>query len=57
MLVVFDLMHFTSSKFRALYQELPGEVQAVADKSYRLLKDNPCHYTKTRIRMPHTHDL
>jgi hypothetical protein len=35
--------HFASSKFWALYHELPEEVRALADKNYEFLKSNPRH--------------
>lgn len=35
--------HYTSSKFWALYDALPREVQEVADKNYELLRTNPRH--------------
>jgi len=37
------LKHQASSRFWALYQALPDEVRALADKNYALLKDNPQH--------------
>jgi len=37
------LKHFTSSDFWSLYGKLPREIRELADKSYRLLKENPRH--------------
>ncbi len=37
------MKHYTSSKFRDLYQGLPAEIQKLADKNYELLKGNPTH--------------
>jgi len=37
------LKHHTSSRFWALYDALPEEVRALADKNYLLLKSNPKH--------------
>jgi hypothetical protein len=37
------LKHHASSGFWTLYQALPEEVRALADKNYVLLKDNPQH--------------
>jgi hypothetical protein len=37
------LKHYASSKFWALYDALPPEVRAVADKNYELLRTNPRH--------------
>ena len=37
------MKHYTSSKFRDLYQRLPIEIRKLADKNYKLLKDNPNH--------------
>lgn len=37
------MKHYTSSDFRRLYQCLPTEIQNLADKNYKLLKDNPKH--------------
>jgi hypothetical protein len=37
------LNHYASSKFWALYDALPPEVRAVADKNYELLRANPKH--------------
>jgi len=37
------LKHYASSKFWALYDALPREVQEVADKNYELLRKNPRH--------------
>lgn len=35
--------HYASSRFWALYEALPAEVRELADKSYRLLRDDPRH--------------
>jgi hypothetical protein len=35
--------HYASSRFWARYEALPAEVRALADKSYRLLKNDPRH--------------
>lgn len=37
------MKHFASSKFWALYQALPQDVQDLADKNYALLKSNSRH--------------
>jgi hypothetical protein len=37
------LIHHASPDFWACYRELPAEVQALADKSFTLLKSNPKH--------------
>jgi hypothetical protein len=37
------LKHHVSSRFWALYDALPEEVRALADKNYLLLKSNPKH--------------
>jgi hypothetical protein len=37
------LKHFASTKFWNLYNALPLEVRAVADKNYELLRINPHH--------------
>jgi len=37
------LKHPASSRFWALYDALPEEVRAVADRNYLLLKSNPKH--------------
>jgi hypothetical protein len=37
------LKHHASSRFWALYEALPKEVRALADKNYLLLKSNPKH--------------
>jgi hypothetical protein len=37
------LKHWASPGFWGLYQALPDEVRAAADKSYALLKENPGH--------------
>jgi len=35
--------HRTSSRFWALYDELPERVRSLADKQFELLKRNPNH--------------
>jgi hypothetical protein len=37
------LKHFASAKFWARYHELPKDVRDLADKNYRLLKENSQH--------------
>ena len=37
------MKHFASSRFWALYRDLPTEARELADKSYQLLKNNPRH--------------
>jgi hypothetical protein len=37
------LKHLASARFWALYESLPAEVQATADKNYALLKADPRH--------------
>lgn len=37
------MKHLASSDFWAAYEELPGEVQELADRSYALLKANHRH--------------
>jgi hypothetical protein len=37
------LKHWASTRFWALYQELPAEVRELADKSFKLLKVDPRH--------------
>jgi len=37
------LEHFTTPQFWELYNALPGEVQARADKSFLLLRSEPGH--------------
>ena len=37
------MRHRATASFRKLYDELPKSVQAAADKSYGLLKQNPKH--------------
>ena len=37
------MRHFASTRFWALYSALPGEIHALADKNYALLKTNPRH--------------
>ena len=37
------MKHFTSSDFWELYNNLPTEIQEIADKNYELLKANPRH--------------
>jgi hypothetical protein len=35
--------HYASSRFWARYEALPAKVRTLADKSYRLLKNDPRH--------------
>jgi hypothetical protein len=35
--------HFASRSFWQLYEKLPAHIQAAADASYELLKENPQH--------------
>jgi hypothetical protein len=37
------LKHFASAQFRALYDALPANVRAIADKNFELLKADPRH--------------
>jgi hypothetical protein len=37
------LNHYASPRFWALYEALPSEIRALADKNYRLLKSDPRH--------------
>ena len=37
------MKHLTLPRFWQLYQQLPREVQVLADKNYTLLKGNPLH--------------
>jgi hypothetical protein len=37
------LRHFASERFWTLYEALPSEVRALAQKAYALLKANPRH--------------
>jgi hypothetical protein len=37
------LKHFTSSRFWRCFHALPPEIQALARRSYALLKQNPAH--------------
>jgi hypothetical protein len=37
------LKHFASTRFWRLYEALPADVRAVADKNYELLRANPRH--------------
>ena len=37
------MKHFTTPDFWQLYNALPQEVRALADKNYELLKVNPAH--------------
>jgi hypothetical protein len=37
------LRHLASPRFWALYETLPGEVRALADKNFALLKSDPRH--------------
>ncbi len=35
--------HFASSSFWHSYQQLPNEIKELADKNFKLLKENPSH--------------
>lgn len=37
------MKHLTLPRFWQCYRQLPGEVQALADKNFRLLKRDPYH--------------
>lgn len=37
------MKHYSSSKFRDFYQRLPAEIQKLADKNYKLLKEDHTH--------------
>ena len=37
------MKHFTVSSFWASYDKLPAELKALAEKNYKLLKENPSH--------------
>lgn len=37
------MKHYTSSDFWLRYEQLPVDIQKLADKNYQLLKDNPRH--------------
>ncbi|HEX5136933.1 MAG TPA: hypothetical protein VFY93_08180 [Planctomycetota bacterium] len=37
------MRHYASSRFWALHEALPAEVRELADKNYRLLRDDPRH--------------
>jgi hypothetical protein len=37
------LKHRATPKFWALYKALPAEVQQIAQKNFKLLKENPNH--------------
>jgi hypothetical protein len=37
------MRHFTTPSFWESYDRLPLEIQELADKNYKLLKDNPGH--------------
>lgn len=37
------MKHYTTPEFWEHYHALPGEIQAIADKNYALLKENPHH--------------
>ena len=37
------MKHFASTRFWRLYEALPADVRAVADKNYELLRANPRH--------------
>lgn len=36
-------MHFASPSFWSAYESLPASVQRVADRNYKILKENPKH--------------
>lgn len=36
-------MHYTNRKFWSYYNQLPKDIQQIADSSYELLKTNPNH--------------
>lgn len=36
-------MHYTNRKFWLFYNQLPKDIQHIADASYQLLKTNPNH--------------
>ncbi len=36
-------MHRTAERFWRCYRDLPDEIQEIADKSFKLLKENPRH--------------
>ena len=37
------MKHVTSAKFWALYESMPAEIRAAADKQFALLKSDPRH--------------
>lgn len=37
------MMHFASPSFWSAYESLPASVQRVADRNYKILKENPKH--------------
>lgn len=37
------MIHFTSSRFWKCYEDLPAEIQALADKQFSLLQKDPTH--------------
>jgi hypothetical protein len=37
------MMHFASPSFWSAYESLPTSVQRVADRNYKILKENPKH--------------
>ncbi len=37
------MRHFTNPKFWAAYEQLPAQVQTLADKNFKLLKSDPSH--------------
>lgn len=37
------MMHFASPSFWSAYESLPASVQRVADRNYKILKENPQH--------------
>lgn len=37
------MKHRTTDRFWRCYHGLPGEIRKVADKNFKLLKENPSH--------------
>jgi len=37
------LKHFATPRFWALHRELPSDIQALADRNFAILKENPRH--------------
>ena len=37
------MIHFAAPSFRVAYESLPLSVQRVADRNYKILKENPKH--------------